>query len=101
MKRYAVIDHSIGLTQGLYDELSEAIACAVRLQDAGKQVGVHDTQGSAALAAGVFDVKDAEYFLGRPICSATMNHPMLIADILAKAEETKPEKTKYHWDIDS
>ena len=52
MKRYAVIDHSLGLTQGLYDELSEAIASAVKLQDSGRHVGVHDTQGSAALMAG-------------------------------------------------
>jgi hypothetical protein len=99
MKRYAVIDHSVGLTQGLYDELGEAIAHAVRLQDSGKKVGIHDTQGSAALAAGLFDVKDAEAYLGRPICSEAMNHPMPVADVLAKAEETKPEKTKYHWDI--
>jgi hypothetical protein len=99
MKRYAVIDHSVGITQGLYDDLSEAIAGAVRLQDAGKQVGIHDTQGSAALSAGLFDVKDAEAYLGRPICSERMSHPIPIAEVLAKAEETKPEKQKYHWDI--
>ena len=99
MKRYAVIDHSLGLTQGVYDELSEAIASAVKLQDAGRHVGVHDTQGSAALAAGFFDVRDAEAYLGRGIGSESISHPIPIEQVLAKAEETKPDQHKYHWDL--
>lgn len=101
MKRYAVIDHSIGLTQGLFDELSEAIASAVKLQDSGRNVGVHDTQGSAALMAGFFDVRDAEGYLGRGIGSDSITHPITIAEVLAKAEATKPDQHKYHWDIGS
>lgn len=101
MKRYAVIDHSLGLTQGLYDELSEAIASAVKLQDSGRHVGVHDTQGSAALMAGYFDVRDAEAYLGRVIGSESMSHPIPIEQVLANAKETKPDDHKYHWDMGS
>jgi len=101
MKRYAVIDHSLSLTQGLYDELSEAIAGAVKLQDSGRRVGVHDTQGSAALMAGYFDIRDAEAYLGRNIGSDSISHPISIEEVLLKAQETKPEKQKYHWDLGS
>lgn len=101
MKRYAVIDHSLGLTQGLYDELSEAIAGAVKLQDSGRRVGVHDTQGSAALMAGYFDVRDAEAYLGRSIGSEGIAHPIGIDQVLANAEKTKPDQHKYHWDLGS
>lgn len=101
MKRYAVIDHSLGLTQGLYEELSEAIAGAVKLQDSGRHVGVHDTQGSAALMAGFFDIRDAEAYLGRGIGSESISHPISIEQVLAKAEETRPREHKYHWDLGS
>lgn len=44
----------------MYDTIAEAIASAVKLQDAGSRMLIIDAQGSGIVMAGHFDVPEAE-----------------------------------------
>lgn len=101
MKRYVVTNQSSGVSHALCDSLGEAIASAVKLQDEGNRALIIDSQGSGIIAAGHFDVLEAEGYLGRDLGSEQMDNDVPVAEVMATAKRTAPKKQIYHWDIGS
>ena len=99
MHRYVVTNQSSGVTHALFDSIAQAIASAVKLQDSGSRVLIVDAQGSGVILAGHFDVLEAEGYLGRPLGSARIDQPVPVADVIAGAVRTAPDKHIYHWDV--
>lgn len=101
MKRYVVTNQSAGVTHALCDSIAEAIAVTVKLQDEGSRVLIVDAQGSGVILAGHFDVLEAEGYLGRQLGSEQIDQPVPVAEVLAAAQHTAPDKHVYHWDVSS
>ncbi len=99
MKRYAVTNHSTGVTHELCDTLAEAICSAVRFQDTGGHPAIIDSQGSGRIAVEISDVIEVEAVLGRDLGSEHMKHSATIEELLKAARKTAPKKQIYHWDV--
>ena len=99
MMRYAVINKKTGVTEHLYHVLGEAVASAIRLIDEGGDATIIDTQGSAAIEVGRFDLRDAEGYIHRSLGSDEIDQPLPIEEILQAARRRRKEKAHvYHWD---
>lgn len=98
MKRYAVTNHSSGMTHEVCETLSDALCSAIRLQDAGGRPVVIDSQGSGRIAVELFEVMEVEGVLGRRLGSDHMDRAVSVEDVLKAARQTAPKKHLYHWD---
>lgn len=98
MKRYAVTNHSTGMTHEVCDTLPEALCSAIRFQDSGGHPVVIDSQGSGRISVEIFDVMEAEGLLGRSLGSDHMDRAASVEDLLKAARQTAPKKHFYHWD---
>ncbi len=99
MKRYAVTNHSTGVTHELCDTLADAICAAIRFQDAGGHPAVVDSQGSGRIAVEISEVIEVESVLGRDLGSEHLKHSATIEELLKSARKTAPRKQIYHWDV--
>jgi hypothetical protein len=99
MKRYVVTNQSSGVSHALCDSLGEAIASAVKLQDEGSRVLIIDSQGSGVITVGLFDLKEAEGYLGRGLGSEHMDSDVPVSEVMLAAKRTAPKKQIYHWDV--
>ena len=83
------------MNQGLYETIGKVLAAAVHMQDLGKKIHVLDSQGSGRIMVNHFNVLEAEATVGRNL----IQHPTPIDEVLTKAEQSKPAKTAFHWDL--
>ncbi len=92
MKRYAVTNHSTGMTHEVFDTLPEALCSAIRFQDSGGRPALIDSQGSGRIVVELFDLEAVENTLGRTLRIAQVDHPVSVEDVLNAARQTAPKK---------